>query len=360
MEPKKFGITLIVIGLLFFTLQLDANYRDYAYLAMGLLGVALWWKIYRVQGLLAISLVGIAIGLRQLLSLHEGLGMLLISVAFLIPWIVQGLKAKQHWTLVLSIIFAINTVFSWQGAWFVINLDVAWAPLAIGMAFAIVYIYTRQVGFLIPAALLSGIGIITMLPRGIFQSWMMFLALSLAFASVWVIHTRTKGDGFGEKYWPLFPASFLAVFGIAVGVAEGFSQDLFVPLFLGIPAVILLIVYGFHRKMGILIPGLMLGSVSLWFVTGTDHVSLLLFFMAISFLLVFVLETRCLENPAGRWWPLIPAVILGANGAVLMAASDDRLAAYYNNINSIVFGLVFIGVGLLVIFGRNNTGNSGD
>ena len=360
MEPKKLGIIMIIVGLLFFSLQIDGMYRNYAFLAMGLLGLGLWWKMHRFQGLLAISLMGVAVALRPLLGLHQGLGMLLISIAFLIPWLAQGLRAGQHWTLVVSIIFAVNTVFSWQGPWFVINLDAAWAPLAIGLGFAGVYLFKRRLGFLIPAALMSGIGIITMLPRGMFQSWMMFIMLSLAFVIVWVVHTRPHGKDFGEKFWPLFPAGFLAAFGIAVGIAEGFSQDMFIPFFLGLPAAILLVIYGFKRNMGILLPGLMLGSVSLWFLTGANTVSPLLLFMAISFLMVLALETRKLQTPAERWWPLIPAIVLGANGAVLMS-SEEHLGSWYNNMNYVIFGLVFIGVGLLILFGREkDTHTPGD
>lgn len=357
MGSSKTGIFLILIGLLLFAFQLEGVYRSSAYLVLGITGLVLWWKLHRLQGVLVLSLVGIALALRQLFSIDRGLEMLLLCFAFLIPWLIQGRKEGQVWTLIVSIVFAVNSMFSWQNPWFVIRIDAAWTPLAIGLAFAVVYFLTRRLGFLIPGAILTGIGIMTIIPSDHFENWMIFLGLALAFAAIWAIHTRREGENTGERIWPLFPTAFFTVFTVAIAVSEGFSQDLFVPIFLGTPAAILLIIYGFKRHMGILIPGLMLGSVSLWFFTGTSHVIPLLFFFAGSFLLILVLETRRLKSPGERWWPLIPAVILAGNGVALL--TDLELDRFYDYLGSVSSGLILIGVGILLILSRNKNKTEG-
>lgn len=351
MKPKVLGTILIGVGLLFLALQMEGIYRNITLLLMGLAGILLWWKVNQAQLLLALSLTALALAASRQFALMESVKMILLSAAFLIPWLIQGRSARSHWTLILAIIFAVNALVSWRGPWLIIQADGAWAPLTIGLAFIVVYVFARRLGFLIPGTILSAIGIVSLLPASVHRSWMVFLGLGLAFASVWLFHTRTRGSGWGERFWPLFPAGAFLVMTLAVGLAEGFSQDMFLPIFLGMPALVLLTVYGFKRNLGLLIPGLMLGSVALWFAVGTELLSPLLFFLAASFVIILILETRKCSAPLERLWPLIPALILATNGLMLLL-SEERDTVVYENFSAVAFGLVFIGVGILVLFGR--------
>lgn len=358
MQPKTIGITLISIGVLLFALRMDGIYREITFILLGIMGLAIWWKVQRKQGVMALSLAILALAVASLFKLPEPVRMLMLSAAFLLPWLIQGLKAQRHWPLIPAILLAVNALFSWRGPWLTIEITGAWAPLLIGLVFIAVYAFTRQLGFLIPGTILSAVGITATIPQGITNSWVFFLGLGLAFAAIWAVHTRTRGTGFGAKIWPLFPAGFFMVFCLALAFSEEVSGHLFLPILLGLPALTLLIIYAFKRHMGLLIPGLMLGSISLWFALGTEAVSPLLFFFAVSFGAILLLETRKAASPMERWWPLIPALVLAINGGMLLG-SEDFYSVFSDNLGTIIIGLILIGLGILVIFGRDRKNDPG-
>lgn len=352
MQTKTIGIILIAFGLLFFALQMEGIYRDGTFLVMGLLGLGLWWKVQRTMGLMALSFVAITLAIAALFELPEFVRMLLLSASFLIPWLVQGIKNKRRWPLIPAILFAVNALASWQGPWLTIQVAGAWAPLAVGLVFIAVYAFTRQLGFLIPGVIMSAIGIFALLPSGPHEDWGFFLGLGLAFLTIWAVHTRTRGTNFGTKFWPLFPAAFFTVFSLALALSQGLAENLFLPIFLGGPALVLLIIYFFKRQMALLIPGLMLASVALWFTLGTETVSPLLFFMAFSFLAILALETRRADAPMERWWPLIPALVLGGNGYMLLLAEKEKFSIF-ENLGAATLGIIFVCIGILVLLGKD-------
>lgn len=89
-----------------------------------------------------------------------------------------------------------------------------------GVVFLAVYFFhTRHLGFLIPGALLTGVGILlatqgVALPAQVPQSaGLFFLFLGLPFLFVWYIHTRHL-ENRQDRVWPLYPGVLLT--GLAV------------------------------------------------------------------------------------------------------------------------------------------------
>lgn len=95
--------------------------------------------------------------------------------------------------------------------------------LALGF-WAAYYLRGRQLGFLIPAAVLTAFGVFVsvseMFPglHGIY----FLVSLGIAFLTVFLLHTSRLSGDWGEKYWPLFPAiSLLTISALVLAVEEG-------------------------------------------------------------------------------------------------------------------------------------------
>jgi len=90
-----------------------------------------------------------------------------------------------------------------------------------GVVFLAVYFFhTRHLGFLIPGAILAGLGIlfavegVQVLPQAMPQSaGLFFLFLGLPFLFVWYVHTRGLAER-QDRLWPLYPGLLLT--GLAV------------------------------------------------------------------------------------------------------------------------------------------------
>lgn len=354
MENRRLGIILIFVGLGLFALQASGIYRDIALLVLGTLALGVYWFQYRTEFVLVGSLLMLALGIQGLLDISGVYLLGLLAIAFFLAWLLHSRKVDKQGTLVAAIVLAglaalslsppeiLARLFVWQAAW---------APLLLGIAFAVVYFFFRKLGFIIPATILIAIGSVTSLPDQWFEGWMMFIALALAFAAVFAIHTRVKGITTGERIWPLFPAGGLLVFSLAVALSQRLAPHYFMVVFLGLPALALLAIYCFKPNMGLLIPGLMMGSVAGWFAVNPEQLGWLMLFLSISFFLIFLLETRKNLHLADRWWPIVPSLILLGNASLMWFPAWRNW--FSENIYAISPGLILIGVGILVLLGRN-------
>lgn len=103
-------------------------------------------------------------------------------------------------------------------------------PLVIGVAFFVAYAVTRKYGFLVPAGILSGLGIGILAPSLLNvtdqQAAPYVLAgIGLGFISIFAIDvlvTRTA-----VRWWPLLPGGVLVVIGSSASVANQQISDQF-------------------------------------------------------------------------------------------------------------------------------------
>lgn len=355
METRKLGITLIAVGVAVFAWQVQGLARDVALLLLGVLGLYAYWQTQRSQTVLVGSMLALALALRRLLNLPGWLLFALFAFIFAAIWLIVDRKHNKHGNLVAAIMLAVLAIVATGYADAVVDLarwQSGFAPLLVGLAFAAAYIWSRQLGFLIPATVLVAVGLAVSVPDHLFEGWMLFAALSLAFAAVYLIHTRVRGTETGERIWPLFPAGGLLAFSIALVASEQFSPHWFIVAFFGLPAVVLLCVYCFKRHLGVLIPGLMLGSVAAWFAINAEQIAWLLLALALSFLLIWLVGTRHGQGALQRWWPLVPAAVLLTNACLIWVPRwHDWLA---ENVFALAPGLILIGIGILVLLGKNN------
>lgn len=102
-----------------------------------------------------------------------------------------------------------------------------WIPLGLGAAFLAAFIARREYGFLIPGAILGGIGVGILLTDIVDDSMsgaVIVLSLAGGFASIWLISAITgiPGGQPGEEaaaesaWWPLIPAGILTAVGLIV------------------------------------------------------------------------------------------------------------------------------------------------
>ncbi|MTI95093.1 MAG: hypothetical protein FH749_06335 [Firmicutes bacterium] len=349
MEARKLGIILVTIGVVLLAAQFANLGRAVMLLVLAALGLAYYWQVNRSSGLLLASLIIGMVGLRSLFDLSYSLLPLLLGVAFILTWALHTRQQNESWPLIpgmiLTLVGVVNLVrFDW-----VTNLDGRWLPLTVAVVFGVLYGFRRQLGFLIPALIALMLAAITFIPGNV-PGGVFLGGFSLAFVGVLLIHTLHRGKDWGEKYWPIFPAGGLGLLALVTTLAESGFEDLFLPLFLGIPAIVLISVYFATRggNLGLLIPGLMLGSVAAWFALGAETVSTLLFLLCGSFFLILILETRKEQDPGERWWPLIPGLVIGINGLLLWAGEHD-LGNFQQLGSTATISLVLIGVGVLII-----------
>ena len=87
--------------------------------------------------------------------------------------------------------------------------------LFIGLALLAVFVITRQYGFLVPASILTGVGIGIVLDSaasGEAESGVMMLALAGGFLGIWVIGSIYRLSQ--NHWWPLIPGGILTLIGL--------------------------------------------------------------------------------------------------------------------------------------------------
>ena len=101
-----------------------------------------------------------------------------------------------------------------------------WIPLIIGLIFIAVFVARREYGFLIPGAIISGVGVGVLLAdvvEGPLAGAVVVLSLAGGFLAIWVIGSlmrlpQTSGTPWEREvspydWWPLIPGGILALIG---------------------------------------------------------------------------------------------------------------------------------------------------
>jgi len=90
-----------------------------------------------------------------------------------------------------------------------------------GCFIAAYVVFGRNLGFLIPGCILGAIALFSTIDSYFdVDGAVLLIMLGLAFLAVFLIHTiKAKEGGWGERYWPLFPAAcFLVIGGVITAV----------------------------------------------------------------------------------------------------------------------------------------------
>lgn len=98
-----------------------------------------------------------------------------------------------------------------------------WVVTIIGLAFLGVFAYSRQYGFLIPGAIMAGLGIGILVSESLTMAdepgaGAIVLGLGLGFVAIWAIGGIVRVAG--HHFWPLIPGGILALVGIALLVGD--------------------------------------------------------------------------------------------------------------------------------------------
>ncbi len=128
----------------------------------------------------------------------------------------ESTRGKLGALMILVGITLLLTMLYLSGSLFLVTL---------GLAFCGVYWILGgrksygNLGFLIPGLVLLSIGLYALLDEvtgaeGV-EAGVFFLLLAAAFLGVFAIHTR-RFRNHGPRYWPLFPAAGLTLFGTAI------------------------------------------------------------------------------------------------------------------------------------------------
>lgn len=90
-------------------------------------------------------------------------------------------------------------------------------PLAIGMAFAVAFILTRQYGFLVPAGILTGVGtglLASSLLNANGNGAYLVLAIGLGFLAIYAVDVLVNSTAI--RWWPLIPGGLMLVVGTGI------------------------------------------------------------------------------------------------------------------------------------------------
>ncbi|MGH2348573.1 MAG: hypothetical protein ACRDFT_03785 [bacterium] len=85
---------------------------------------------------------------------------------------------------------------------------------AIGIAFLVAFLYTRNYGFLVPGGIMTGLGLGIIYQSQADRGWAVLLGLGLGFVSIYALDVLTGGRR-GGQWWPLIPGGILTFFGLA-------------------------------------------------------------------------------------------------------------------------------------------------
>jgi hypothetical protein len=92
-----------------------------------------------------------------------------------------------------------------------LHLDADVIVLVIGLVFAIAFAGTRRYGLLIPAGILTGLGLGILLEDFHVQGEPVVLGLGLGFLAIYVADFLTSGARTPGRWWPLIPGAVLTV-----------------------------------------------------------------------------------------------------------------------------------------------------
>jgi hypothetical protein len=92
-----------------------------------------------------------------------------------------------------------------------LHLDGDVIVLVIGLVFAIAFAGTRRYGLLIPAGVLSGLGLGVVLEDSGVQGEPVVLGLGLGFLAIYVADLLSSGARAPGRWWPLIPGAILIV-----------------------------------------------------------------------------------------------------------------------------------------------------
>jgi hypothetical protein len=98
-----------------------------------------------------------------------------------------------------------------------LHLDGDVIVLVIGLVFAIAFAGTRRYGLLIPAGILSGLGLGIVLEDSGVQGEPVALGLGLGFLAIYGADLLTSGARAPGRWWPLIPGAIITVIAGASG-----------------------------------------------------------------------------------------------------------------------------------------------
>lgn len=92
-----------------------------------------------------------------------------------------------------------------------LHLDADIIVLVIGLVFATAYVGTRRYGLLIPAGILTGLGVGIMFQDLGVRGEPVPLGLGLGFLAIYGVDRLTRGASAPGGWWPLIPGSILTI-----------------------------------------------------------------------------------------------------------------------------------------------------
>jgi hypothetical protein len=98
-----------------------------------------------------------------------------------------------------------------------LHLDANVIVLVIGLVFAGAYAATRRYGLLIPAGILTGLGVGVLLEDFGMTREPVVLGLGLGFLAIYGVDLLTRGSRDRARWWPLIPGAILVVIAAAGG-----------------------------------------------------------------------------------------------------------------------------------------------
>ena len=96
-----------------------------------------------------------------------------------------------------------------------LNLDGDVIVLVIGLVFAIAFAATRRYGLLIPAGIMTGLGIGILLENAGVMGEPVVLGLGLGFFAIYAGDLLTTGARAPGRWWPLIPGGILTIIAAA-------------------------------------------------------------------------------------------------------------------------------------------------
>lgn len=184
-----------------------------------------------------------------------------------------------------------------------------------------------------------------------------FTANALAWLSIFVsflVMHKTKA------WWSLFVTAVCS--GLSVVFYTGQLELLNFVLFVSVPVGMIFLVWGLvKRKLGLIIPGLLIGTIATGVYMGWSNsqqseglkeTGTMLVWFALGWLLITVFS-RIIEKKF-IWWPLIPGgILLMVGSGLYIGGNPGNALGFLGNTGSI--GLIIFGVYLILLkFGMKN------
>lgn len=160
------------------------------------------------------------------------------------------------------------------------------------------------------------------------------------------MHERRRGGWIGGL--------ILIMLGV-VFLIEQFMPKVFGGwMFLAGLGLIFLIAYVLSQQYGFLIPGCILGGLSIGValietnaVTGPGSDGIVVLSLGLSFVAIWLIDLLVARGRVGGWWPLIPGTILTIAGAAVFSENEAWLQDYGQ-----WWPLIFIIVGVWILLER--------